>query len=278
MNRQCTRKANDKKNLYNIGIYVSDPGFEQQAATLSTQTGLPVVSDKTACEIALAVGPDGLSLSLPNDPSLTGNVQVNFTKGAWTRRLKRVRSERLIKAMGSKTPLGTEILDATGGLGRDSFLLAAAGFQVQVVERNPILAALLVDGLHRAVDREETKAICSRIQCIQEDALDYLTRDGSAPEIIYLDPMFPKTKSRAKVKKELQIIQQVVGEDHDIADLFTLALQAASKRVVVKRPKSGPWLNQLPPAYSLLGKAVRFDIYLPLPASGKTATQLNRLS
>lgn len=246
-----------------LALYVADCGLEKQAEALCRQTGLPLTTDLSTCKTALVLSADGLSLCRPGDPEMKGRIRVDFTTPAWKRRLKGVRSELLIKAMGRRTCAGTEITDATGGLGRDSFLLAAAGFQVQVFECNPVLAALLMDGIQRAARHRETKAICNRIHCIPENAVDFLYVNKPAVDIMYLDPMFPKKNSSAKVKKELQLIQQIVGEDQDEAKLFTCALQTAVNRVVVKRSCNAPWLENVRPAYSLTGKIIRFDIYLP---------------
>ncbi len=261
MRRQSTLGTGTKP-LHIIGIYTTDPDLEHEAETLAAQTDLPIIRNKSQAETALILSPSGLSLARPNDLKMTGTVQVDFTGGAWKRRINRVREERLVKAMGKKTLKSAVILDATGGLGRDSFLLAAAGFSVRTFERNPVLAALLADGLHRASLQAATGKICSRIRFSPGNAIDFLGAGAATAEIIYLDPMFPKTTSTAKVKKELQMIQHVTGEDQDINELFARALQAAGDRVVVKRPKKGPWLNDTCPNYSLDGKTIRFDVYL----------------
>ena len=41
-------------------------------------------------------------------------------------------------------------VDATAGLGEDSLLLAAAGFEVTLCEADPVIAVLLEDALTRA--------------------------------------------------------------------------------------------------------------------------------
>ena len=61
--------------------------------------------------------------------------------------------ELLVKAArlrGAQGPLSA--VDATAGLGEDAFLLAAAGFQVWLYERNPVIAALLQDALRRGME------------------------------------------------------------------------------------------------------------------------------
>ena len=250
------------KPLHTIGVFTADCGLRNEAETLAAQTDLPIIRNKSQVETALILNENGLALARPNDLKMTGSVQVDFTKGAWIHRIKRVREERLVKAMGKKAQKTARIIDATGGLGRDGFLLAAAGFQVRIFERNPVLAAMLADGLSRASNKTVTSEICSRIQFTPGNAIDFLNSGAPVAGIVYLDPMFPRTTSTAKVKKELQMIQHVTGEDQDIDELFAHALQTACERVVVKRPKKGPWLNDIRPAYSLEGKTIRFDVYL----------------
>lgn len=45
----------------------------------------------------------------------------------------------------------TTVLDGTGGLGIDAFIMAYLGAQVTVLERSPIVYTLLKDGLNIAV-------------------------------------------------------------------------------------------------------------------------------
>lgn len=244
-----------------MSIYAPDPELKQQAATLAERIGLPRVLQEPRQGTFLVVTRQGLELCEVNERKKMKKLQVDFTTAAWTLRLQRVRKEQLIQAMGRTTPEKSWIIDTTGGLGRDSFLLAAAGFNIRVFERNPVLAALLADGLSRTA-QHKTMEIAKRISLSSGDARHYLETRRPVADIIYLDPMFPPRKNSAKVKKELQIIQQIVGNDGDYDELFSLALQNANKRVVVKRPKKGPWINSMHPSYSVQGKTIRFDIYL----------------
>jgi len=54
----------------------------------------------------------------------------------------------------------------------------------------------------------------------------------------------------------------MVGKDEDADLLLAPALNAAKYRVVVKRPRKSPYLNQQKPSLSQEGKANRFDIYV----------------
>jgi len=92
------------------------------------------------------------------------------------------------------------------------------------------------------------------------DALKQITEDDR-PDIIYLDPMFPHRKKSAKVKKEMQAFQNIVGGDEDSGALLEHAVNSARYRVVVKRASNAEFLAGLKPTYSLTGKSTRFDIF-----------------
>jgi 16S rRNA (guanine1516-N2)-methyltransferase len=57
------------------------------------------------------------------------------------------------------------------------------------------------------------------------------------------------------------ILRDLLGDDTDKDQLFTAALQAAGKRVVVKSPDDAEPLGGKPNE-SFSGKLVRYDIYL----------------
>ena len=253
--------ASAEQNRRALRIYASDPALSRQAATLAGHTGLRTTTSMPKSESFLHLTSQGLSFCPLSEREKMKELRVDFTTSAWSRRLKKVRKEQLIQAMGRNDPEKTTVIDATAGLGRDSFLLAAAGFTLKSFERNSILAALLFDGLKRTAGYADTRAgIRIILHCA--DARKYLQTKKSVADIIYLDPMFPPRKNSTKVKKELQIIQQIVGNDANYEELFSLALQNADKRVVVKRPKRGPWITSMHPSYSVQGKTIRFDIYL----------------
>lgn len=257
----------DKNNFFSpTGIYPDGAEFICQAEKLAKQISLPLLTQKIPKTAIMVYGKDGLSLHHCRG----GRIWVDFSTKKWQYRLARIHQERLVKAMGKMKAadcLKTRIIDGTGGLGRDSFILAGAGFQVTIFERNPIIAALLSDGLKRALQEPAIQQIAKRICLIKKDFLFFLLfsstmAEVNPPDIIYLDPMFVETNSKALVKKELQMIQQIVGKEHDGNQLFAMAMKHARKRVVVKRATNGDWLTPHPPSYSTAGKTIRFDIYL----------------
>ena len=150
-------------------------------------------------------------------------------------------------------------VDATAGLGEDSFLLAAAGFRVLMFERNEIVAALLRDALVRAAGAPDLTDIVARMQLVEGDSVSALACLDEAPDVVLLDPMFPEKKKNAAVKKKLQLLQQLERPCEDEAALLEAACSALPRKIVVKRPAKGPYLAGRKPSYSLAGKAVRYD-------------------
>ncbi len=199
----------------------------------------------------------------PLDKALGNPITVEFTEGKTGFRFVRAQHEMIVKAVAGRSKDRLTVLDATAGLGRDSFILAAAGFQVISCERNPVIACLLKDGLDRATMSLEGADVVNRIHLLQQDAGQYLDEleEQDKPDVICVDPMFPERSKSALVKKEMRIFRDIVGDDMDAETLLQKARQVARKRVVVKRPRKAESIGQLKPSYQLLGKSSRFDIY-----------------
>lgn len=192
------------------------------------------------------------------------DITVDFTVGRLRYRLEHLqgRNELIAKAIGWKKGNTFHIFDTTAGLGKEAFLMAALGCHVTLFERHPIIRRLLQDGLCRGAAEPTIAPIIARMHLISNCALTYLKNETfDAPEVIYCDPMFePRTKSAA-VKKEMQLLQKVVGQDLDAAELVAQAFAIAKKRVVVKRAHYAPPLKENPD-FSFTGRSHRFDIYL----------------
>ena len=90
-----------------------------------------------------------------------------------------------------------------------------------------------------------------------------LTTQKGRPDVVYLDPMYPERRKTAAVKKEMAYFHDLVGAAQDEAELLDAALNTAKKRIVVKRPRLGKFLDGRKPAYQYTGKSTRFDVYLP---------------
>jgi len=213
-------------------------------------------------DFQLRLLPEYLALEQLDDKK-QGLIFVDFTSGAVAHRRKfgGGKGQSIAKAVGLKSGVQLHVIDATAGLGRDAFVLASLGCQVDMVERSPIAAALLEDGLERAaLDAEIGDWVQTRMQLTHASGYDYLQQHQA--DVVYLDPMFPHKKKSALVKKEMRVFQGVVGADLDADDLLDVALTAAKYRVVVKRPDYAPFLNDKKPSMSIKTKKNRFDVYV----------------
>ncbi len=103
------------------------------------------------------------------------------------------------------------------------------------------VAAVLKDGIRRALLEESIASVFKRIQVIEADAKEYLLKLESQPDVIYIDPMFDKPKKTAKSPKNMQLLQELLGEPNqqDLEKLFDVAMTVAKERVVVKQPLKG---------------------------------------
>jgi 16S rRNA (guanine1516-N2)-methyltransferase len=178
--------------------------------------------------------------------------------------------ELLIKAARIKGATGPlKAVDATAGLGEDSLLLAAAGFDVRLYEDNPVIEALLADVLIRSKEVPELAAAVGRMHAMKVDSLLALPQLKVAPDLIYLDPMFPARTKSAAVKKKFQLLHHLERPCTDAKELLHAALSAHPHKIVVKRPLKGPYLAQLRPNYSLKGSSIRFDVIIPMSSRCK---------
>ncbi len=145
-------------------------------------------------------------------------------------------------------------------------MLATLGCPVTMLERSAIIFSLIENAIERASLSEKFAAILKQgFSVINCDASDYiedqLSTDATAPDVIYIDPMYPHRKKSALVKKDMQILQRLHGADDDAAGLLENALRFAKKRVVVKRPVTAETLSDKKPNTCIKSKKTRYDIY-----------------
>ncbi len=193
-----------------------------------------------------------------------GELRVDFVSGAVAHRLRfgGGRGQALAKAMGLRSGKTPMVVDATAGLGRDSFLLASLGAQVTMIERSEKMHGLLVQGMKRAAQEgSEFREIIGRMTLLKGDAKDLLL--GMSAEVILIDPMHPPRTNSALVKRELRQVREIVGTDEDAADLVRVALQNALSRVVLKWPaKADPITGIQPCSHQIVGKSTRYDVFM----------------
>lgn len=241
---------------------------QQTAQMLANELALDYIPQDTIhkYDYVLVFTPNYLGLQKTSE-SKFAPFYIDFIGGKiqYRSQAANLRNELLARAMGQTPATHPRIVDVTAGLGRDSFILATLGFEITLLERSPIIYALLRDALNRARMIEAFAPIIARMQLIQSDAIHWLAQQTlfDRPDVIYLDPMFPIRKKSASVKKEMVILQELLGKDEDSETLFRQALACAGKRVVVKRPRLAVNITETDkPNFSLTGKSSRFDIYL----------------
>ncbi|MDN3524379.1 class I SAM-dependent methyltransferase [Halomonas sabkhae] len=239
----------------------------ESSQRLAERWGLPLQADAVGAPLVLR-HQDG-RLVLAGEPGTFGNpLAVDFVTGraAHRRRFGGGRGQLIARACGLGKGVTPSVVDATAGLGRDAFVLASLGAEVLLVERVASIAALLDDGLQRAAADPDAAGIAARMQLVHGDAgrdLAALVQQGGvSPQVIHLDPMFPHRAKSALVKKEMRLFRELAGDDADAPRLLEAALEVATHRVVVKRPRKAPPIEGPAPRHVLEGKTSRYDLYV----------------
>ncbi len=246
-----------------IGLVDETGAGDGALLQLATRWGLE--QDENA-PLALVLTSAHLELRKRDEPKL-GGIFVDFVSGAMAHRRKfgGGRGEAVAKAVGIKGGYLPDVVDATAGLGRDAFVLAALGCRVRMLERHPVVAALLEDGLQRGyADSEIGGWLRERLTLLHVASQQALSDIAPAPDVVYLDPMYPHRQKSAMVKKEMRVFQSLVGADEDADVLLEPARRLAKKRIVVKRPDYAPPLAGVVTQSAVVTKSHRFDIYPPL--------------
>ena len=177
-------------------------------------------------------------------------------------RLKQSDLERelLVKAVRIKKADHTiHVLDATAGMGEDSLLLAAAGFEVDLYESNPVIVQLLRDTLDRAESLPELAPFVARMHFHEEDSIQAMGKLSETPDVIYLDPMFPEKTKHSLTGKRFQLIHQLEQPCQNEEELLQAAIDSGARKIVIKRPLKGSYLAGRKPSHSYEGKAIRYD-------------------
>ena len=250
------------------------PGFEEAAAAWAARLDARLGPGPATVHVHL--GPRGLGVR----PGHGTRAHAE----PWIVDLARTRpgGEPVVRAVrGKRGARGLRVVDATAGFGVDAAALAHAGMHVTMIERDPLLAALLEDGLARLAGAPAGQApaaqasraevapadfaeLAGGVDLVYGDARDVVGSLVPRPEVVYLDPMYPRAGAAAK-RKGAAWLRAWTGERPPWADaadleLFVAARRAATTRVVVKRPaKAAP----IAPGRSgsVRGTTTRFDLY-----------------
>jgi len=190
-------------------------------------------------------------------------LRVDFSLMQKRLQLANLQHEMLIKAIKGKGEfVKMRVVDATAGLGEDSVLLASFGYEMTMFELNPVIYALLDDGIRRARNIEWLSPITSKMNVINGNSIDEMRKLLFAPDVILLDPMFPERQKSGLVKKKFQLLHELECPCTNEAELLESAISARPKKIVIKRPLKGRYLADRKPSYSLCGDAIRYDCIL----------------
>lgn len=241
------------------------PEAVDKAQRLATQLELPFAYDTHHSAVSLLVSSDDIRYQ---HPSFEIPFRVDFLSGTVAARISLGLNKRdpLAKALAISPHQSNHIFDGTAGFGRDAMLIARYGQKITMIEKHPVIHALLADGINRAFAQENfCKLIPYQPELIHSEAQQYALIGHKPVEVIYLDPMYPKRKKQLKVKKESQVLQLLTEgreNEYEQVELLEWACSLATKRVVVKRPRWAEPLTDLSPTTAIYNQNTRYDIYI----------------
>ncbi len=244
---------------------LANPHYEQNSFSLAEQLQLPLLTQHQAeteqgFDFFLAYRDGALKL-LDRALLKKGGLLVNIEprpgeQHSWPA----PRKNQFAQAIGKHSQT---VVDATTGWAQDALALFRMGFQVSCIERSPVMAALIADGLQRLQQKDWVQRRQLTVpELLVGDSIQLLDSLPFNPDCIYLDPMFPpKRKKSAMAKKSMTLLRDILGDDLDRQQLFDTAFQKTAKRVVVKSPDYAEPLGGKPELV-FKGKLLRYDVYL----------------
>ena len=215
--------------------------------------GVPVARYGARFDVREAgAAPEGAGYRLWYDES--GMTLLHGVRGAFAlnyRDIESRASQRSLLARACSASARPAVADLMAGWGTDGLSLALRGCTVTLVERAPIVWAMLDEFVAR-LDLPAT-IVCATAE-------DWCRNNRKAVDVAYLDPMFPARRKTALPGKEMQFLRDLAWQsDVPLANQISLAQSTALERVVVKR-RIGD--HSLPtPNWQLRGRQVRFDLY-----------------
>jgi 16S rRNA (guanine1516-N2)-methyltransferase len=188
--------------------------------------------------------------------NLQTDFKINFTSGDYQHRKKYSggKKQTLIKVCSFHGKKNLKMIDANGGFCKDAFMLAQYNPGLIVVEKFLPLYILINNALKKH-NPYNMKAIFA-------DNMYYISKITEKIDVIFIDPMWQKTKNKAKANKNMQLLQLVYQNsqnyEKEVKQLIMLARKKAHK-VVLKRHTSMHSVTT--PTYKISDKNICFDIY-----------------
>lgn len=197
------------------------------------------------------------------------SIRVDFSDPSLQRRVKQLRHQKelLLQATGLYKNPHWQVCDATAGFGEDAYLMAVLSPKVLMMEQHPVVFALLHAEWQRAYQAGDPQA--QRMQVIGGNAIDYWSSGLHEPtDVVYLDPIYPDSGKSSLREQSMRALKQLLGPEMlneqaaQEGALLEAARSACIYRVVVKRPRKAPLLSGQAPNHQILGRSIRYDIYL----------------
>ncbi len=234
---------------------------------------------------------NSLALGICDKPKDSKNaVYVNFLDPKLLARASRPNSEYLIKALKNKSQPHKKlnILDATCGMGVDSFLMFAQGHDVFGIEQNLLVYSMLKDGYDRfklfcksfshliqfclegslVIKNENSNEYVHNYLRLKEHALNNIQYPNF--DVVYLDPMFNiRNKNRALPNKKIQflikILLQTQPDDSPLISQKELCQNSylIANKLIIKMNNNSLKILDKKPTYRIgSGKSCYFDVFL----------------
>ena len=243
-------------NSENLVVCMGKGAQRDAAEALAKRVGAPL-RDTCGESLTLLIDSSGVTLT-GYGLSFRGDFEEQMLRRLTDGRLQH---EMLVHAAKTDKPHPVAI-DATAGMGEDSILLAASGYEVTMYEQNPVIAALLKDALRRAKKNSVLREAVERMHLIEGNSIELLPEFARQPDLIYLDPMFPARQKSGLINKKLQLIQKLEHPCVEEEALLNAAFAKNPQKIIVKRPLKGKFLAERKPDFSIKGKAIRYDCFV----------------
>ena len=233
------------------GIKVLNVSTQKRAKKLSEKYNVPLINSESA-ETYVSIDDQSILHS--------GNYKLenSFREGKFRARISQYQGESLLKkAIGWQSTSQKHILDTTGGLGHDAFILALLGQKITVLEKNTGLCILIEEALNNLPNLSYFNDAKNNISVINNDSRAFLSSAENF-DVIYIDPMFNSDK-KLKRSKQMEFLANYLAEYDDPSIDF---YQTKFKRMVIKKEFRSSSGIKDDPAISFKGASIKYDVYL----------------
>ena len=233
------------------GIKVLNVSTQKRAKKLSEKYNVPLINSESA-ETYVSIDDQSILHS--------GNYKLenSFREGKFRARISQYQGESLLKkAIGWQSTSQKHILDTTGGLGHDAFILALLGQKITVLEKNTGLCILIEEALNNLPKLPYFNNARNNISIINKDSRAFLT-SAEHFDVIYIDPMFNSDK-KLKRSKQMEFLANYLAEYDDPSIDF---YQTKFKRMVIKKESRSSSGIKDDPAISFNGASIKYNVYL----------------